>query len=162
MKHPKRNSPERCSCPTLRTFYQFLLLQFPVWTWMPRIPANIHFIISNVNQCRCCVSSSANLDVLERVDLWLRGAEDALRSGLSADLHQVQQPLPIFVPLGPLNVERGFDGRRQGLPQVVYLMNQHGWRHEGRTKCSVISNVQTTFILKDISNNMCEAFLNSE
>lgn len=44
-----------------------------------------------------------------------------LLSSLGRDLHQVQKPFPIFVPFGPLNVQRGFDRRLQRRPQVVYL-----------------------------------------
>lgn len=60
------------------------------------------------------------LDVFERVDFRLWRAKDVLRS-CSSDLHQVQKPLPIFVPFRPLNVQRGLDRRRRRLPQVVYL-----------------------------------------
>lgn len=58
--------------------------------------------------------------MFERVDLRLWRAEDLLRSS-RRDLHQVQKPLPIFVKLGPLNVQRGFDRRRQSFPHIVYL-----------------------------------------
>lgn len=54
---------------------------------------------------------------LKRVDFWQWRTEDFLRSS-RRDPHQIQEPFPVFVPLGPVNVQRGFDWR---LPQVVYL-----------------------------------------
>lgn len=60
---------------------------------------------------------SSYLDVLQRVDLGLRRADDVLRPR-GRDGHQVQQPLAVLGPLGPLDVERRFDRR---LPQVVNL-----------------------------------------
>lgn len=62
-------------------------------------------------------ASSSYLDVLQRVDLGLRRADDVLRPR-GRHGHQVQQPLAVLGPLGPLDVQRRFDGR---LPQVVYL-----------------------------------------
>lgn len=63
---------------------------------------------------------SAHLDVFERADLRLWGAQHLLWAR-RRDLHQVQEPFPIFVIFRPLNVKRSFDRRRQSLPQVIYL-----------------------------------------
>lgn len=65
-------------------------------------------------------ASSSYLDVLQRVDLELRRADDVLRPR-GRHGHQVQQPLAVLGPLGPLDVQRRFDGR---LPQVVYLVGE--------------------------------------
>lgn len=58
------------------------------------------------------------LDVLQGVDLGLRRADDVLRPR-GRHGHQVQQPLAVLGPLGPLDVQRRFDRR---LPQVVDLV----------------------------------------
>lgn len=49
-------------------------------------------------------ASSSYLDVLQRVDLGLRRADDVLRPR-GRHGHQVQQPLAVLGPLGPLDVQ---------------------------------------------------------
>lgn len=76
--------------------------------------------------CPCCktlkkiILKKHYLLELKRVDFWQWRTEDFLRSS-RGDPHQIQEPFPVFVPLGPVNVKRGFDWR---LPQVVYLWNK--------------------------------------
>ena len=55
--------------------------------------------------------------MFDRVDLRLGGAADLLQTA-AADLHQVQEPLPVHVLLGPQDVQRRRAERLQGLPQV--------------------------------------------
>lgn len=116
--HPCKDSPTYF-CPTVKVLWQhFFFLQFHVWSWTLRTPESTRLLINaQWNWLEIRARALNNLDVLERVDLRLRRAEDILRPR-SCDLHQVQKPFPIFVPFGPLNVQWGFD---RGLPQVVYL-----------------------------------------
>ena len=59
-------------------------------------------------------------DLAKRVDLLFRSAVYLAHSG-GADLHQVQQPLPILCLFRPVDVKGGSAKVFQALPQIDYL-----------------------------------------
>ena len=75
---------------------------------------------------------------LKKVDFWKWRTEDFLRSS-GRDPHQIQQPFPVFVPLGPVNLQRGFGWR---LPQVVYLRNKAPRCTSVTTTCECTADFQ--------------------
>lgn len=124
------NSPTLCSCPTVETLCrQVPSRRLHVWSSTPVSWKHFSWLTPRSEaRRRLQEASSSYLDVLQRVDLRLRRADDVLRPR-GRHGHQVQQPLAVLGPLGPLDVQRRLDRR---LPQVVNLaVRTSVSRHQG-------------------------------